>query len=63
MIVRPNAEVTSIHAETTSVVLASGERLSADVLVGADGADGISRATVLRGGPDEGTPLNYVLYE
>lgn len=60
---RPNAKVTSIDTETNSVILASGERLSADIFIGADGADGISRQAILGGTLDQGRSLGYVVYE
>ncbi|CCM04374.1 uncharacterized protein FIBRA_06548 [Fibroporia radiculosa] len=47
--VRPNSVVKTLHPEPNrpSVILESGEELSADVLVGADGNHSISRQTML----------------
>lgn len=61
--IRPNAEVTSIDTETTSVNLVSGERLSADVIIGADGASGISRSTLLGSRPDKARSMGLIVYE
>jgi salicylate hydroxylase len=60
--VRPNSEVISIDVDTRSVSLVSGETLSADVLIGADGVNGISRATLSKGQCDEPMPTGMALY-
>ena len=60
--VRYNAEVADIDTEEHEVTLASGETLSADVLVGADGEYGPSR-TALLGKQDTGTPTGLAVYE
>ena len=61
---RSLAQVVDIRAdgERPYVTLASGEVLSADVLVGADGEFGVSRALVLEG-RDDGNPTGLALYE
>lgn len=51
------AEVVSIDPEELKVKLGSGEVLTADVVVGADGARGISRPLVVEEGVDD-TPVH-----
>lgn len=46
----------AIHPERGEVELVSGEIVSADVFVGADGDTGVSRETVV-GQRDRGTPV------
>ncbi|TFK86877.1 FAD/NAD-P-binding domain-containing protein [Polyporus arcularius HHB13444] len=60
--VRFGAEVVDIDPEEQEVELASGEILSADVLVGADGEYGSSR-TALLGERDVGTPTGLAVYD
>ena len=60
--IRYGAEVQEIDPGSPTVKLASGEVLSADVLVGADGEFGVSRALVLEG-RDDGNPTGLALYE
>ncbi|KAI0693444.1 FAD/NAD-P-binding domain-containing protein [Cerioporus squamosus] len=60
--VRFNAEVAEIDPEEQEVKLASGEILSADVLVGADGEYGPSRTAVL-GERKVGTPTGLAVYD
>lgn len=62
--IRTNAEVVEIDAEDARVILASGETVTADVLVGADGQHGKSRTTV-RGNPqrEDMTPIGVTMYE
>jgi salicylate hydroxylase len=44
---RTNAEVVEVAEDCRSVRLASGEVLNADVIIGADGSQGICRALVV----------------
>ncbi|KAJ8468341.1 hypothetical protein ONZ51_g9714 [Trametes cubensis] len=60
--IRYGAEVQEIDPGSPTVKLASGEVLSADVLVGADGEFGVSRALVLEG-RDDGNPTGLALYD
>ena len=57
-----DAEVVDVDPENCQVTLKSGEMLSGDVLVGADGELGPSRRTVL-GKEVLGTPTGLVMYE
>ncbi|KAI0958323.1 hypothetical protein AcV7_004175 [Taiwanofungus camphoratus] len=61
--IRSNAEVVSmsVRPERPSVTLASGEELDADVLVGADGLDSLSRAMML-GDADHEVLTHMVIY-
>ncbi|TFY56830.1 hypothetical protein EVJ58_g7408 [Rhodofomes roseus] len=54
--IRYDAQVVSIDPDLGQVRLASGDTLSADVIIGADGETGISR-DVLVGQHDRGTPV------
>jgi len=47
--IRFNAKVVSIDPDTPSVTLSTGETLTADVIVGADGVNGVSRPMLLQG--------------
>ena len=61
---RANAEVVEIAEDCRSVRLASGEVLKADVIIGADGSQGICRALVLPQDPPKATGVmlfEYVL--
>ena len=60
--VRYNAEVVDIDASEHEVTLASGETVSGDVLVGADGEYGLSRAAVI-GQQVRGAPTGLAMYE
>ena len=60
--VRYEAEVTSVDSEERCVELASGETLSADVIVGADGEYGPCRAAVI-GQQAIGTPTGLSMFE
>jgi salicylate hydroxylase len=60
---RARARVTSIDLKNRSVTLASGETLSADVLIGADGLYGVSRATLRNGESEECRRTGMVIYE
>ena len=60
--VRYNAEVSKVDGEEREVTLASGETLSGDVLVGADGEFGPSRVAVI-GQQVRGAPTGLVMYE
>jgi salicylate hydroxylase len=50
--IRVNCRVVAVDPSKPSVTLASGEVVSADVLIGADGLKSITREYVV-GGPDE----------
>ncbi|KAI0763338.1 hypothetical protein BD413DRAFT_583934 [Trametes elegans] len=60
--VRFNAEVTSIDPEGCEVELATGETLTGDVIVGADGEHGLSRTAVL-GREVRGRPTGLAMYD
>ncbi|KAI0667924.1 FAD/NAD-P-binding domain-containing protein [Trametes maxima] len=60
--VRFNAEVSSIDPEAREVELATGETLTGDVLVGADGEYGPSRTAVV-GKEARGGPTGLALYD
>lgn len=62
--IRSNAKVVSmsVRPERPSVTLASGEELDADVLVGADGLDSLSRAMML-GDADHEVLTHMVIYK
>ena len=47
--IRFNAKVISIDPRTPTVTLSTGEKLTADVIVGADGVNGVSRPILLQG--------------
>ncbi|RPD69780.1 FAD/NAD-P-binding domain-containing protein [Lentinus tigrinus ALCF2SS1-7] len=57
-----NAEVVKVDVPGHSVVLSSGERLSGDVLIGADSEHGQCRTAVL-GRRDLGTPTGLAVYD
>ncbi|KAJ3522425.1 hypothetical protein NM688_g8876 [Phlebia brevispora] len=59
--VRPNCTVTAVDAVARQVTLASGEVVTGDVIIGADGPKGICRETVV-GAPTTGTPTGTTLY-
>jgi salicylate hydroxylase len=52
---RTNAEVVEIAEDCRSVRLASGEILNADVIIGADGSQGMCRALVVPQDPPNAT--------
>ncbi|RDX51205.1 FAD/NAD(P)-binding domain-containing protein [Lentinus brumalis] len=60
--IRFGANVVNIDAEAQEVTLESGEKVSGDVLVGADGEFGLSRSTVI-GQDGFGTPTGLALYD
>ncbi len=60
--IRYNSEVVEIDASEREVTLASGENVSGDVLVGADGEFGPSRAAVI-GQQVRGAPTGLAMYE
>ena len=60
--IRYDANVVKIDPEERQVTLESGEKISGDVLVGADGEFGLSRSTVL-GENGRGTPTGLAMYE
>ncbi|KAI0636308.1 FAD/NAD-P-binding domain-containing protein [Trametes polyzona] len=60
--VRFNAEVVAVDPEEHEVELATGETLSGDVLVGADGEYGPSRAAVV-GRQVRGVPTGLAMYD
>ncbi len=60
--IRYGANVVNIDAEAQEVTLESGDKISGDVLVGADGEFGLSRSTVI-GQDGFGTPTGLALYE
>jgi len=60
--IRFNTEVREIDAEQGQVALVSGEVLSADVILGADGERGMCRR-IVRGRPERITPTGYSLFE
>ncbi|KAL6300917.1 FAD/NAD-P-binding domain-containing protein, partial [Sparassis latifolia] len=59
--VRHNASVTGIDGQNCQVELRTGEVLSADVIIGADGATGLSRMTVIDH-QDPGVPTGIAVY-
>lgn len=61
--IRTNALVTEVHPDNAEVTLASGERITADVLVGADGASGATRPAVQGVGRENSRPAGVVMYE
>lgn len=61
--IRTNAEVVDINTDDVQVTLASGEKVKADVLVGADGQFGKSRATVRGSSRENTTPTGVVMYD
>ncbi|OCH89612.1 FAD/NAD-P-binding domain-containing protein [Obba rivulosa] len=61
-IIRTNAEVVEIAEDECAVTLATGEVLSADVLIGADGPYGLCRADIL-GRQDPGQPMGVAMYD
>ncbi|OBZ72561.1 3-hydroxybenzoate 6-hydroxylase 1 [Grifola frondosa] len=63
VVIRTNAEVTELDMEARQVVLASGEVLSADVFVGADGEFGLCRAAVAGEQRSRGTATGIVMYQ
>ncbi|EJF67219.1 FAD/NAD(P)-binding domain-containing protein [Dichomitus squalens LYAD-421 SS1] len=60
--VRYGANVVDIDVENREVTLENGEKLVGDVLVGADGEYGVSRATVV-GQSVNGHPTGVVMYD
>ena len=60
--VRFDAKVAELDVEEHEVTLASGETISADVLVGADGEYGVSREALL-GRKDNGVSTGLAVYE
>ncbi|OSX59006.1 hypothetical protein POSPLADRAFT_1184700 [Postia placenta MAD-698-R-SB12] len=60
--IRNNAEVVAIDCDNSSVELASGEILTADVIIGADSERGISRQTVI-GQEDRGTFIGLSMFD
>lgn len=60
--VRFAAEVTEISRTSPTVTLSTGETLSADVLVGADGEFGLARK-VIAGDRAKGTRVGTAVYE
>lgn len=60
--IRTGCIVSSIDSEARTVTLASGESLTADVIIAADGPSGVGR-TALIGRETESTPGGYVLYQ
>ncbi|RPD57140.1 FAD/NAD(P)-binding domain-containing protein [Lentinus tigrinus ALCF2SS1-6] len=60
--IRYDANVVSINSEEREVTLQSGEKINADVLVGADGEFGLSRSTVI-GQDGFGTPTGLAMYD
>jgi hypothetical protein len=59
---RTNAEVVEVAEDCRSVRLASGEVLKADVIIGADGSQGICRAILLPQDPPKPTGLTLFKY-
>ncbi|RDX40536.1 FAD/NAD(P)-binding domain-containing protein [Lentinus brumalis] len=60
--VRFSSEVVEVDPPSRAVTLSSGERLSGDVLIGADGALGQCRTAVL-GRRDPGSPTGLAVYD
>ncbi|KAI0755259.1 FAD/NAD-P-binding domain-containing protein [Daedaleopsis nitida] len=60
--VRFGAEVADVDVEENEVTLACGETISADVIVGADGEYGLTRAALL-GRRDPGVPTGLAVYD
>ena len=60
--IRYEASVQEIDIEESKIYLATGEEISADVIVGADGEHGVSRTEVI-GRQMPGTPTGLALYE
>jgi len=60
--IRSKTEAKSIDMVTNQVTLASGETISADAFIGADGLHGICRKAVLNGQPDKVKPTGLVMY-
>jgi salicylate hydroxylase len=58
--IRFGAHVTSIDPDYHRVTMASGEVVSADVIVGADGAEGLTRSHLLPE-PDNAA-VEYIMY-
>jgi 2-polyprenyl-6-methoxyphenol hydroxylase-like FAD-dependent oxidoreductase len=58
---RTNAEVVEVAEDCRSVRLASGEVLNADIIIGADGSNGICRAILLPEDPP--TPTGLMLFK
>lgn len=63
-VIRKKCKVTSIrpHNIQPSVVLESGETIETDVIIGADGVAGLSRAVVI-GDNENWTDLYQVMYK
>ena len=59
---RYKCTVTNVDPSTHKVTLSSGEVLSPDVVVGADGEHGLCRRTLTEQ-QDHGTPTGLVMYE
>ncbi|KDQ57417.1 hypothetical protein JAAARDRAFT_58039 [Jaapia argillacea MUCL 33604] len=59
--VRLGATIVSVNPETPSVTLASGETITGDILIGADGKTSIVRKTFL-GGQDDRRSMGTVVY-
>jgi salicylate hydroxylase len=59
---RTNAEVVEIAEDCRSVRLASGEVLKADIIIGADGSQGICRALVVPQDPPKTTGIMLFKY-
>ena len=60
--VRMDVEAVSIGDDGRTVTLHSGEQIRADVVVGADGMQGISRKTIL-GEQDVGKPVGLMMFK
>jgi len=59
---RTNTEVVEIAGDCRSVRLASGEVLHADVIIGADGSQGMCRRLVCPQDPAKGTGIMLFKY-
>jgi len=59
---RTNTEVVEIAGDCRSVRLASGEVLQADVIIGADGSQGMCRRLVCPQDPEKGTGIMLFKY-
>ena len=60
--VRMGVEAVSIGDDGRTVTLRSGEQIRVDVVVGADGMQGISRETIL-GEQDVGKPTGLMMFK
>ena len=61
-VVRANSTVTAVDPAARTVTLANGDVVTGDVIIGADGPQGVCREVVV-GHPAVGKPMGTTLYK